>query len=111
MAMAERKLAHLPPYTFLALLRAEAKSMATLHDFMVHAVDVAKRMNLPDTLHVWDPVAAPLARKAGFERQQLLVQADSRAALQQFLTAWLPMVRHYESRQVKWVIDVDPKEV
>src|SRR6185436_12459226 len=31
MALTERKLAHLPPYTFLALLRAEAKSATALH--------------------------------------------------------------------------------
>ena len=111
MAMAERKLAHLPPFTFLALLRAEAKTAGALSDFMLRAVEAARSLNHPESLQVWDPVAAPLARKAGFERQQLLVQADSRAALQQFLTEWLPCVREHESRAVKWVIDVDPQEV
>ncbi len=111
MAMAERKLAHLPPYTFLALLRAEAKVAKSLSDFMKHAVAAASALDLPESLHVWDPVAAPLARKAGFERQQLLVQANSRGTLQQFLTAWLPRVREHESRAVKWVIDVDPQDV
>jgi primosomal protein N' (replication factor Y) len=111
MAMAERKLAHLPPYTFLALLRAEAKAGETLREFMIHAVDAARRLQPAKSLHVWDPVAAPLSRKAGFERQQLMVQADSRMELQQFLANWLPRVREHESRAVKWVIDVDPLEV
>jgi primosomal protein N' len=39
------------------------------------------------------------------------VQAGSRGALQKFLTAWLPLVRQFESRAVKWLIDVDPLEV
>lgn len=111
MAMAERKLAHLPPYTFLALLRAEAKAEAVLRDFMIHAVDAARGLQTDKSLQVWDPVAAPLSRKAGFERQQLMVQAGSRAVLQQFLAKWLPRVSEYESRAVKWVIDVDPQEI
>jgi primosomal protein N' (replication factor Y) len=68
-------------------------------------------MQAEKTLYVWDPVPAPLARKAGFERQQLMVQAGSRGALQRFLAAWLPLVRQGESRAVKWTIDVDPLEV
>jgi primosomal protein N' (replication factor Y) len=52
-----------------------------------------------------------MSRKAGFDRQQLMVQADSRSELQHFLTKWLPRVREQESRAVKWVIDVDPQEI
>ena len=114
MAMTERKSANLPPYSFLALLRAEAKTKDALEAFMRHAADRAgdaQRSGASDALHVWDPVPAPLSRKAGFERQQLMVQAGSRGALQQFLTRWLPMVRQHESRAVKWLIDVDPLEV
>ncbi len=113
MAMGERKLANLPPFTYLALLRAEAKSADALNAFMQHVVEAAKAASVDAnaSLHVWDPVPAPLARKAGYERQQLMVQAGSRGALQQFLTAWLPLVRQRESRAVKWVIDVDPLEV
>ena len=114
MAMAERKSANLPPYAFLALLRAEAKSADALNAFMRDVVESANAECATQAhlaLHVWDPVAAPLARKAGFERQQLMVQADTRGALQRFLSAWLPRVRNRESRAVKWVIDVDPLEV
>lgn len=120
MAMAERKSANLPPYSYLALLRAEAKSKDALSAFMQAAVDAANgvRASMAEqmgydnaALHVWDPVPAPLARKAGFERQQLMVQADSRGALQQFLAIWLRQVRQGESRAVKWAIDVDPLEV
>ena len=120
MAMNERKSANLPPYSYLALLRAEAKSADALNAFMQAAIEAAntaraaqaKQMGQDNAaLHVWDPIPAPLARKAGFERQQLMVQADSRGALQQFLAIWLRQVRQRESRAVKWVIDVDPLEV
>ena len=111
MAMAERRVARLPPYTFLALLRAEAKTDAALREFMTYAVAAARRFQSSESLQVWDPVAAPLSRKAGFERQQLMVQAGSRTELQQFLAKWLPQVREHELRAVKWVIDVDPQEI
>ena len=111
LAMAERKLAHLPPFTFLALLRAEAKTDSTLREFMSHAVDAARQLPSSGSIHVWDPVAAPLSRKAGFERRQVMMQAASRAELQQFLATWLPMVRQHASRAVRWVIDVDPQEI
>jgi primosomal protein N' (replication factor Y) len=111
MAMAERKMAHLPPYTYLALLRAEAKSAADVDRFMAHAATVSREVPQEEGLQVWDPVPATLERKAGFERRQLMLQADSRAALQRFLTAWLPRVATHESRAIKWIIDVDPLEL
>ena len=111
MAMAERKVANLPPYSFLALLRAEARTDAALGEFMSHAIDAARQLQPAQSLQVWDPVAASLSRKAGFERQQLMVQAESRTELQQFLAKWLSKIRSRDSRAVKWVIDVDPLEV
>jgi primosomal protein N' (replication factor Y) len=113
-ALAERKMARLPPYTFLALLRGEAKTAAALDEFMAHAVEAARAMGESGNVgpvHVWDPVAAPLARKAGMERGQLLVQSDGRGSLQKFLAGWLPRLREREWRAVKWVIDVDPQDV
>jgi primosomal protein N' (replication factor Y) len=114
MALTERKTANLPPYTFLALLRAEAKSAEAIAQFMRDAVAAARQTlaaHPNKSLQIWDPVPAPLARKADHVRQQLMVQAGSRGALQKFLTAWLPLVRQFESRAVKWLIDVDPLEV
>jgi len=110
-AMAERRYAHLPPFTFLALLRAESHQSQTLTDFMHTAAGLAHAQAMDAGVQVWDPVPPTLARKAGFERRQLMVQANSRRALQQFLTRWLPAVRAVEVRSVKWSIDVDPLDV
>ncbi len=54
---------------------------------------------------------APLERKAGFERAQLLVRAKSRAALQPFLQAWKAELTAKGVRAVRWSLDVDPQEV
>ncbi len=60
---------------------------------------------------MFDPVAAPLERKAGFERAQLLVRAASRAALQPFLREWRAGLAERGARSVRWSLDVDPQEV
>ncbi len=131
-ALKERALSHLPPYSFLAMLRAESRDSKMLTDFMQGAARLAgeqlaasqldspinaqsnKSTAIP-RLQVWDPVPPTLARKAGFERQQLMIQADSRKSLQQFLAVWLPQVSDYQAkhklRNIKWIIDVDPQDV
>ncbi len=113
-AMAERKSASLPPYSFLALLRAESKTLATLNAFMREVVAAASATRESadfDGVHVWDPVPATLAKKADYQRQQLMIQANARSTLQQFLTAWLPQVRAAAPSAVNWLIDVDPLDV
>jgi primosomal protein N' (replication factor Y) (superfamily II helicase) len=110
-ALSERRLMHLPPYSYLALLRAEARDETKLDQFLdtaqQHAIALAKNTGV----RVWEPVASTLARKASYTRKQLMVQSDKRGALQHFLSQWLATVRSLEGRSVKWVIDVDPIEV
>ena len=110
-ALDERRHAHLPPFAFLALLRAESQQSQPLSDFMQAAAGLAQALVTEGEVQVWDPVPPTLARKAGFERRQLMIQANSRRALQQFLSQWLPAVRKVELRTVKWLIDVDPLDV
>ncbi|MGZ5039741.1 MAG: primosomal protein N', partial [Usitatibacter sp.] len=62
-------------------------------------------------IEVFDPVPAPLERKAGYERAQLLVRAASRGALQPFLHAWKAQLLDKGGRHVRWSLDVDPQEV
>jgi primosomal protein N' (replication factor Y) (superfamily II helicase) len=116
-ALKEREASHLPPYSFLAMLRAESRASQVLADFMTGAALLAGEFNTlqNNEVQVWDPVPPTLVRKAGFERRQLMVQATSRKALQQFLSAWLPQVSEYQHkeklRNLKWIIDVDPQDV
>lgn len=116
-ALKEREASHLPPYSFLAMLRAESRDSHMLADFMKGAAVLAGEFNNAQNneVQVWDPVPPTLARKAGYERRQLMVQATARKALQQFLSGWLPQLAAYQSkeklRNIKWIIDVDPQDV
>jgi primosomal protein N' (replication factor Y) len=116
LATEERRLNRFPPFSYLALLRAESQKKDLLEKFMLAASTAAHEEANADKsaeshIEVWDTVPSSLARKAGFERQQLLVQADSRRSLQDMLTRWLPRVRAQKAGAVRWVIDVDPQEV
>jgi primosomal protein N' (replication factor Y) len=108
-ALEERRIAGFPPFAHLALLRAESKKAGEPHAFLREAARAARSIGAK--VEVFDPVAAPLERKAGFERAQLLVRAASRATLQRFLREWRADLEERGVRNVRWSLDVDPQEV
>jgi primosomal protein N' (replication factor Y) len=105
----EREAAGLPPSTHAALLSAEAHQRDDVDDFMraAHELGIELR-TLHDDVEVFSPVAALLARRAGYERSQLVVQSARRAALQRFLPAWRERIEALPGRRTRWSIDVDP---
>jgi len=108
-ALEDRRVAGFPPFSFLALLRAESKKAGEATEFLAAAARIAR--GLGPGVEVFDPVPAPLERKAGFERAQLLVRAPTRALLQPFLSAWRSALLGSGERRVRWSLDVDPQEV
>jgi primosomal protein N' (replication factor Y) len=108
-ALDDRRIANFPPFSHLALLRAEAKRPGESLRFLQDAARMGRRIS-PE-VEVFDPVPAPLERKAGFERAQLLVRAKTRALLQPFLRRWRGELEAHADRRVRWSIDVDPQEV
>ena len=108
-ALEERRIAGFPPYAHLALLRAESKKPGEARAFLERAARAARP--IAGKVEVFEPVPAPLERKSGYERAQLLVRAGSRAALQPFLRAWRARLAEGTARSVRWSLDVDPQEV
>ncbi|MGZ8272754.1 MAG: primosomal protein N' [Burkholderiaceae bacterium] len=105
--LAERRASNMPPYTYQALLTAEARTMDAALGFLRAARDEAPA---EPAVRVFDPVPMALQRLAGVERAQLLVEADRRAPLQAFLRTWLEGLRALRSR-VRWHVEVDPQEI
>ncbi len=104
-ALAEREQAGLPPYSFQAMLRAEAASLDSALRFLRAAAALAPEAK---NIQVYDPVPALMARLAGNERAQLLIEARSRGALQKFLGFWMEALQAHKTRNVRWALDVDP---
>jgi primosomal protein N' (replication factor Y) len=107
--LAEREAAGWPPYGYLALLRAEAKTQAAVDAFL-HAA--AAHIGAAPGLGIAGPLPAPMPRRAGYLRGQLLLQAAQRSALQAALTARVPgLYALPEARKVRWSLDVDPADL
>ncbi|NOX42814.1 MAG: primosomal protein N' [Gammaproteobacteria bacterium] len=120
-ALEERRQADLPPYVYLALLRAEAVNMQAPLAFLQAALDISSEYNLSGNnlaenkkAHVsfLGPLPAPMEKRAGRYRAQLLLQSSTRASLHQLLQHWTPRLETLkQARKVRWSLDVDPMEM
>jgi primosomal protein N' (replication factor Y) len=110
-ALEERRAAGWPPYAFLALLRAEANRAEPVQAFLGRARQSGDEIEAT-AVRLLGPAAAPMERRAGRYRAQLLVQTADRARLQKFLAAWRAQFAGLaEARRVRWSLDVDPVEL
>ncbi|HSW08129.1 primosomal protein N' [Aquabacterium sp.] len=109
--LAERRSAGLPPFSHLALLRAEAKDVAVATAFLRAAAECAARLAGADEVTVYPPVPPSVSKVAGIERMQMLVESPSRMRLQRLLSDWLAQLhalRPQHKGLARWAIDVDP---
>jgi len=106
----EREATQLPPVTHAALLLAEAPLRADVDAFLddAHAAACALVESGCDAVTVYSPVPAVLARRAGLERGQLVVQSVHRAALHRFLTRWREAMAAARTKRVRVALDIDP---
>ena len=111
----ERESAGLPPFSHLAVLRAEAKTVDAARAFLEAAAAAAKPLAEVAGVMVYAPVPLDIARVADVERMQMLVESASRRQLQAMLHAWLPHLDALHAargdagtRVLRWAIDVDP---
>ncbi len=110
-ALAERRAAHWPPFSRLALLRAEARQTDRLDEFLTTAAALGTGLSAAG-IRILGPATALLARRADHFRAHLLLEADERQSLQRFLSGWLPAVEGLAAAPgLRWSIDVDPLEV
>jgi len=103
----ERQAAALPPFTAMALFRAEAVERSAPLTFL----EQVRSLLQPHTdkqVYVFGPMPAPMEKRAGRYRAQLVIQASQRAQLQHILANVLPRIESVKSRKVRWSIDVDP---
>ena len=110
-ALAERAATHWPPFTRLALIRSAAHQRGDAISFLELAQHFLQSW-CGENLRVLGPVDAPMARKAGRHRAQLLLQSSDRPTLHRALHE----LRHQleqapAARKVRWSIDVDPIEL
>ena len=108
-------MAGLPPYSHLAILRADARTPEAARAFLQAAAELAATLPGHEAVMMYPPVPLGVARVANVERMQMLVESSSRVALQRFLARWLAAL--HETRQaraakvLRWAVDVDPLSI
>ena len=111
--LVQREAAGFPPFAHLALLRAEAKHADPPMQFLQMARQALRESGLRKSgIDVHGPLPAPMPRRAGYQRVQLLLSSPSRPALHAALDALMPLLRAApEARKVRWSLDVDPVDL
>lgn len=110
-ALQDRLATQLPPYSYLALIKAEANNKEQPLEFL-NLVAEAARQFCANEIQILGPIPAPMERKGGYFRAQLLLQATLRPSLQDLLHKLIPAIDALKlSRKVRWAIDVDPLEL
>ncbi len=114
-ALSERRAAGLPPFAHLALLRAEAHKPGQAEGFLDEACSEAERLLEQlqlSGIELLGPVPAPMERRAGRYRAQLLLQANARAPLHRLISSWMLALEQMPGgRQVRWSLDIDPVDL
>ncbi|WP_256445085.1 primosomal protein N' [Rhodoferax sp. U11-2br] len=115
--LVERQQAGMPPFSFQALVRADARTQEAAQAFLNSASSACEGLTelAPWREHITLYPAVPMSiqRVANVERAQMLLESPSRAALQRFLNAWQPTLHAMRSQPqckglLRWAIDVDP---
>lgn len=112
-ALAERKQAMLPPYTFMTLFRAEANDSQLVEDFLRQVRHTLESHPLFDGYcMVLGPTPAPLAKRAGKSRWQLILQTQTRSQMQKLLMSAKPAINLLPTaKKVRWSLDIEPQDL
>jgi primosomal protein N' (replication factor Y) (superfamily II helicase) len=112
----ERHNAMMPPFSFQALVRAEAREQTVAQGFLTAASTAAQDLPEAPFVTIYPAVPMSIQRVANIERAQMLIEGPSRAHLQRFLSAW-QVVLHATRQQpagkglIRWAVDVDPLSI
>ena len=106
--ISERRLLGMPPYGYLALLRAESTEPQKASQFLQQISKWLEPATQSSQVEVWGPAPALMPRKARRFRYQLMLRSDQRPALQQLLKVLVQHVEASAGHQLRWSLDVDP---
>ena len=112
--LAERKTSGMPPYSRLALVRANAKTLNTAINFLTKGDVLVRDINRKyiEKVNSIGPIPAPLEKRGGNFRAHLILKGEKKATLQRLLNELVPKLDEIKaSRQLTWSLDVDPVDL
>ena len=110
----ERRESAMPPFSQLALLKAEGPQLRLTMDLLRRvnqsAVDIIRQSQ--SEIQALGPVPAPMEKRAGRFRSHLLFKANTKASMQQFLNQLVYQIEEIKlSKGLRLSLDVDPMEM
>lgn len=109
----ERQITGLPPYRYMALIRAESKRPENANDFLSRARQIAHdQVPASQKVSYLGPLPALMERKNDRYCFQLQILCDDRSHLHQAVRAICHgMENHALSRRARWSVDIDPQDM
>ncbi len=110
-ALVEREHTQLPPFRRMALLRAEASDESRPHAFLQRLCERHGEAARGAGVELLGPAPAPMGRRAGRFRAQVLLLSEGRTALHGLCERVRgDLESSPASRRVRWSLDVDPTD-
>lgn len=109
----ERQLTQLPPFRYLALVRAESKRAELAFDFLRFAREEAEALVTPQpALGYLGPLPSFIEKRGDRFRYQLQINSAARKPLQHLLGQLIARLEHHPlAKRVRWAVDVDPQDM
>lgn len=106
----ERRECQLPPFSHWALLRAESLHGEYSEKFLENLRQQLAPKNA--LVKILGPIPAPMPKRQGHYRFQLLLQSQDRKSLHDVLSYSTDLLEENKfSKKVRWSLDVDPIEI
>ncbi|WP_246037040.1 primosomal protein N' [Thalassotalea litorea] len=107
-ALVERSQAMMPPFSFQALIRAEANNAYQPEQFLR---DISSPLMAGDCA-ICGPVAAPMEKKAGKYRFHLTILGRDRKSLHKTTQMLISNAeQNGDKNKVRWHVDIDPQDM
>ena len=101
----------LPPFSALAVIRAESANPQLAVDFLSYARKISEQQITSD-LDLLGPLPALMEKRAGRYRFVIQITSTRRSNLQQLLTTVATALeKRKKDHKIRWSIDVDPQEL
>lgn len=111
--LAQRHQGRMPPYTFMALVRAESHDFSAADNHLQNIRRLCEtQFACDDTLHFLGPLPALIEKRQNRFRLQLQITSSNRITLKNVLKS---IIQHTDlskkDHRVRWSIDVDPQDM
>lgn len=104
--LADRKLAGFPPYMYLGLLRVQGRNSSAIEGYLRQ---LRQKITINDCV-ILGPAPAPMEKKAGVFRWQLLLKSSKRLCLHRGIDLMQALISAHPPRGMRYFIELDPYE-